>query len=79
MFFADDQTSTSGGTDTLHDGLGGYPPIMTVDEAARLLRISRSALYKQVARGQYRRAVKRGKPMRFHRDLLIRECFKQRR
>ncbi len=57
--------------------LSEYPPIMTPDEAARLLRVSKSTLYHHVSRGQYRAAVKRGKPLRFWRDRLVREFFRR--
>ncbi|MEO1278961.1 MAG: helix-turn-helix domain-containing protein [Planctomycetota bacterium] len=53
-----------------------FPPILTPDEAARLLRISKSTVYHMVSRGELRGSVKRGKPLRFWRDRLIREYFR---
>ncbi len=50
-----------------------FPPILNPDEAAGLLQIKRSTLYRQVSEGRYRSAVKRGKPLRFWRDRLIQE------
>lgn len=55
----------------------GYAPILTPDEAARMLRISKSTLYQHISAGRYRSAVKRGKPLRFLRDQLVREFFKR--
>lgn len=55
----------------------GYPIILTPTQASSLLQISRSCLYSHVSQGRYKRAVKRGKPLRFHRDLLVREFFRQ--
>ncbi|MEQ9617043.1 MAG: helix-turn-helix domain-containing protein [Phycisphaerales bacterium] len=51
---------------------------MTVDEAARLLRVSKSTLYGHVSRGKYRDAVKRGRPLVFYRDRLVRDYFRNR-
>ena len=53
-----------------------YPPIMTVHQAARMLQISPSTLYSNVSRGRYKHATKRGNPLRFNRDVLLREFFK---
>ncbi|UYV13493.1 MAG: helix-turn-helix domain-containing protein [Phycisphaera sp.] len=53
-----------------------FPPILTPDEAARLLRVSKSTVYHMVSRGQLTSSVKRGKPLRFWRDRLIREYFR---
>ncbi len=53
--------------------LGGVPPVLTPEEAARLLRLKVSTLYRHVSEGRYRGAVKRGKPLRFWRDRLIQE------
>lgn len=55
-----------------------YPPIMTVHQAARMLQISPSTLYSSVSRGRYKHATKRGNPLRFNRDVLVREFFKGR-
>jgi excisionase family DNA binding protein len=53
--------------------LWNFPPVLTPREAARLLRIKVSTLYRHVSEGRYRAAVKRGKPLRFWRDRLIQE------
>lgn len=49
----------------------GLQPILTAREAAALLRISLSTLYKHVSEGRYASAVIRGRPLRFLRDELI--------
>lgn len=50
-----------------------YPPILTPQEAAGLLRIELSTLYRHLSEGKYNSAVKRGKPVRFWRDRLIQD------
>lgn len=56
--------------------LGNLPPILTPDEAARLLRLKLSTLYRHVSEGRYGGAVKRGKPLRFWRDRLVQEFMR---
>ncbi len=53
-----------------------WPPILTPDEAARLLRLKVSTLYRHVSEGRYAAAVKRGKPLRFWRDRLVQEFMR---
>ena len=53
-----------------------WPPILTPQEAARLLRLRVSTLYRHVSEGRYGGAVKRGKPLRFWRDRLIQEFMR---
>ncbi len=53
-----------------------FPPILTPDEAARLLRISKSTVDHMGRRGALKGSGKRGKPLRFWRDRLIREYFR---
>ena len=57
----------------LDAALQDFPPVMAPEEAARLLRIKVSTLYRHVSEGRYGSAVKRGKPLRFWRDRLIKE------
>ncbi len=57
----------------IESAANGYPPILTPSEAARLLRIEKSTLYRHICEGKYAKAVKRGKPLRFWRDRLIQE------
>jgi excisionase family DNA binding protein len=52
---------------------GDLPPVLTPQEAAKLLRIRLSTLYRHVSEGRYASAVKRGKPLRFWRDRLLQE------
>jgi len=53
-----------------------WPPILIPEEAARLLRLQVSTLYRHVSEGRYASAVKRGKPLRFFRDRLIQEFMR---
>ncbi len=49
------------------------PPILTPQEAAQLLRLKVSTLYRHASEGRYGSAIKRGKPLRFWRDRLVQE------
>jgi len=60
----------------LDAALAGLPPIMTPAEAASLLRLRLSTLYRHVSEGRYSGAVKRGKPLRFWRDRLVQEFMR---
>ncbi len=51
------------------------PIILTAQEAAQLLRIKISTLYRHLSEGKYGSAVRRGKPLRFFRERLIQECM----
>jgi len=53
--------------------LKDFPPMLTPAEAAAILRIKLSTLYRHVSEGRYGAAVKRGKPLRFWRDRLVQE------
>lgn len=57
----------------MESSLNSYPPILTPQEAAELLRIKVSTLYRHLSEGKYSKAVKRGKPVRFWRDRLIQD------
>jgi predicted site-specific integrase-resolvase len=52
------------------------PVIMTPREAADLLRLKLSTLYRHACEGRYASAIKRGKPLRFWRDRLIQEFMR---
>lgn len=54
----------------------GLPLILTPDEAAALLRLKLSTLYRHASEGKYGSAIKRGKPLRFWRDRLIQEFMR---
>ena len=60
----------------LETALRDLPPVMTPAEAAQLLRLKVSTLYRHVSEGRYGRAVKRGKPLRFWRDRLVQEFMR---
>lgn len=53
-----------------------FPPILTPEQAAKLLQVALNTLYKSVSEGRYREAVRRGKPLRFWRDRLIQSFFR---
>ncbi|MHC5061241.1 MAG: hypothetical protein ACYTFK_09185 [Planctomycetota bacterium] len=57
----------------LYAALGNLPPVLIPEEAAAVLRIKVSTLYRHVSEGRYSGSVKRGKPLRFWRDRLIQE------
>lgn len=57
-------------------GIATLPPILTPQEAAALLRIEVSTLYRKVCEGAFGGAVKRGKPLRFWRDRLVQEFMR---
>ena len=57
----------------LESVLNDLPPVLIPDEAAAVLRIKVSTLYRHVSEGRYGGAVKRGKPLRFWRDRLVQE------
>lgn len=65
-------------TKEIADALEGsdWPPILTLEEAALLLRLKPSTLYRHISEGRYASAVKRGKPVRFWRDRLIQEFMR---
>lgn len=57
----------------IESSLNQYPPILTPEEAAKLLQLKLSTLYRHCSEGKYSGAVKRGKPIRFWRDRLIQD------
>ena len=62
--------------DEVANAVDPYPPVLTPPEAAKLLRIKVSTLYRHVSEGKYGSSVKRGKPLRFWRDRLVIEFMK---
>ncbi len=53
-----------------------WSPVLTTDEAAELLRVSKSTLYEWNRRGRLKGCSrKRGKHLRFLRDRLIQTFF----
>ncbi len=60
----------------LNAALGGLPPVLVPEEAAKLLRLKVSTLYRHVSEGRYGGAVKRGKPLRFWRNRLVEEFMR---
>ena len=60
----------------IEKALPELPPILLPEEAARLLRIEVSTLYRHVSEGRYAKSVKRRKPLRFWRDRLVQEFMR---
>lgn len=54
----------------------GWPPVMTLEEAAEAMRISPQTLRRYVSEGKYKKSVKRGWPVLFWRDSLLSEFMK---
>ena len=53
------------------------PAILTLEEAADLMRIAPSTLKRWVCEGRIRKSVKGGKPIRFFRDLFVQEAMSE--
>ena len=53
-------------------GAPALPPVLTVDEAARLLRVNRKTLYDAVRAGEVPGVVRVGRSIRIGRDALLR-------
>jgi excisionase family DNA binding protein len=60
----------------LESALKDIQPVLTPEEAAKMLRLKVSTLYRHVSEGRYSGAVKRGKPLRFWRDRLVQEFMR---
>ncbi len=60
----------------LNAALDSLPPVLVPEEAAKLLRLKVSTLYRHVSEGRYGGAVKRGKPLRFWRNRLVEEFMR---
>ena len=60
----------------LESSMHQYPPILTPEEAAKLLQLRISTLYRHLSEGKYNSAVKRGKPIRFGRDRQYPENYR---
>ncbi len=60
----------------LNMALQHLPPVLTPEEAAGVLRLKVSTLYRHVSEGRYSGAVKRGKPLRFWRNRLVEEFMR---
>jgi excisionase family DNA binding protein len=53
-------------------GRRALPPVLTVDEAARLLRVNRKTLYEAVRAGEVPGVVRVGRSIRIGREALLR-------
>ncbi|MFG0285258.1 MAG: helix-turn-helix transcriptional regulator, partial [Phycisphaerales bacterium JB039] len=54
------------------------PAILSAAQAAELLGVAKSTLYRRVSEGAFRSCVRRGKPLLFWRDRLIQAAFSSR-
>jgi excisionase family DNA binding protein len=55
-----------------HD-IDHLPPVLSVDEVAKLLRLGRKATYAAVARGEVAGVIRLGRSIRVSRDALARQ------
>jgi hypothetical protein len=54
------------------------PPLLTMEEAAKVARCAVNTLKRRVSEGDFTRSVKRGKPVLFHRDRFIQDVMRER-
>ena len=54
----------------------GFPPVLSLDQAARLAHVALSTLKRKVSEGHFKESVKRGKPLLFWRDKFVKELLK---
>jgi hypothetical protein len=52
------------------------PPILSLSEAAGLVKLRPQTLKRKVSEGLYAKSVVRGKPLRFWRDRLVMEVMR---
>jgi hypothetical protein len=52
------------------------PPILSLGEAADLVKLAPQTLKRKVSEGLYGKSVVRGKPLRFWRDRLVAEVMR---
>lgn len=53
-----------------------FPPILSLAEAASLVKLRPQTLKRKVSEGSYAACVVRGKPLRFWRDRLVQEVMR---
>jgi hypothetical protein len=51
------------------------PPILSLDQAAEVVKLRPQTLKRKVSEGLYAKSVVRGKPLRFWRDRLVMEVM----
>jgi excisionase family DNA binding protein len=57
---------------------GEYPPVLSVDQAARLIQVPKATIYDWSHRGRLRGCSRRvGKHLRFFRDRLLTRIFNE--
>ena len=60
---------------TLAEYAGKYPPVIGIKEASEITSLAISTLHRKVSQNKYDDCVKRGKPLKFHRDKLVRRLL----
>jgi len=53
-----------------------YPPVLTLEQAAKIANVAPSTLKRHVSEERYRGCVKRGKPLLFWRDYFLQTLMK---
>ncbi len=53
-----------------------FPPVLSLDQAAKLAHLVPSTLKRKVSEGHFMESVKRGKPLLFWRDKFVKELMK---
>lgn len=53
-----------------------YPPVLSLEQAAELSRLSPATLKRKASEGCFSNCVRRGKPLRFWRDRFVQEIIK---
>jgi len=52
-----------------------YSPIITIEEASDLSRLTVKTLYKKISEGLFKKSVKRGRPVLFWTDRFVKELM----
>ena len=58
------------------ENIGDSPPVLSLDQAAKLAHLAPSTLKRKVSEGHFKESVKRGKPLLFWRDKFVKELMK---
>ena len=54
----------------------GFPPVLSLDQAAKLAHLAPCTLKRKVSEGLFKESVKRGKPLLFWRDKFVKELLR---
>ena len=78
-FYASDPTFEPLSADDIRQAFAApavIPPILSLAEAADLVKLRPQTLKRKVSEGLYAKSVVRGKPLRFWRDRLVGEVMR---